>query len=190
MKKWIILLVVIIVIGGTIFADRFLPDTTEQIKKEPPVTMKTYHDPDNTFSVQFPSNWTTRRSAATNTVGIKTGNPQSQEVIVTQFSVPAEMGVTVQTYKGQPTCPFAKPLNTTLAGLPTTYDEAHQQWIVPTTNATIVVSIAYPGNGGFKGPVMQSQPTVVPQSTIEADKKLLEKILSTLKLSNLKPFSC
>ena len=191
-KKLIIVLVVIIVMTGIILSDRFFlqPDEKSAPVTKNPVTMRTYHDPDNNFSIQVPSNWTTRQSTATNTTGLNTPSPRSQEVTITQFTVPAEMGVTVQTYKGQPTCPFAKPLNATLAGLPATHDEANQQWIVPTTNATIVVSIAYPGNGGFKGPVMQSQPTTVPQSVIDADKKLLEKILSTLKLSDLKPFSC
>jgi hypothetical protein len=191
-KNLIIVLVVIVVVTGIILSDRFLlqPDKVSTPITKTPVTMKTYHDPENNFSIQIPSNWTIRQSIATNTTGLNTPTPRTQEVTITQFTVPAEMGVTVQTYKGQPTCPFAKPLNTTLAGLPAAYDEANQQWIIPTTNATMVVSIAYPGNGGFKGPVMQSQPTVVPQSTIDADKKLLEKILSTLQLSNLKPFGC
>ena len=188
-----ILGVCIVVLLIVFFIGRNIKSTQKQ-SEQPTVTpvpqMKTYKDSSNYFSITAPDNWTSTKRVATSTTGLKTTHPVTTQIEITQIYVPADMGVTVQVYKTPPTCPLVQKPTTTLAGLPASYNDAIHTWTIPTTTALVSVSIAYPGSGGFHGPARQVQPTAVPQSVVDADKKLLEQILTTLKLNNLQPFSC
>ncbi len=155
-----------------------------------PLKMKSYTDSGKYFSIKIPENWTSSERIAQNTTGLNTDNPIRQQVEITQLYIPAVIGVTIQVYKGQPTCPPAQPITTTFAGLPAAYSEANHTWTIPTTQATLVVSTANSKSGGFQGPAKKVQPTDVPQSVMDADRKLLEEIISTFKPNNLQPFSC
>ncbi len=191
-NQWII--IILVLVGGAFLLRLLLPVISpEKIAPKPNQVQKqkkTYADKENYFSVQVPANWNIHESTATNTTGLKTGYKIKQEIEVTQLSGPGQTGITVQVYRGQLTCPLAKKPTTTLAGLPASYDTVTHLWTIPTTTGTVVVSMVYPGSGGFHGPLKQTNSSRASQSQMSADKQIVDSVLSTVKFNNLQPFSC
>jgi hypothetical protein len=193
-KKQLIIITLIILGGGLLLSLLFHgynTETTTPVQPTPePVHTVFYTDPENYFSLYIPSDWTKKLSTATNTTGTNTDHPVIQDVSITQFYVPNEKAITIQVYKGQPVCQYLPPVNAVLATLPASYNEVQHQWIIPTTNATIIVTIAYPGSGGFGQPLQTVQPTTLPKSVVDADRNLVEAVLVSIKLNNAKPYQC
>jgi hypothetical protein len=188
-SRWLIGTIVIIFLIMIVAAFVQQPKISP-VKQNPPMVMKTYTDPAKVFSVSVPSTWSTTPSTATSTTGLKTAHPVTQTMQITQFTKPAEMGLTVQVLSGKPTCPLQEKLTTTVAGLPAAFNPAISTYTIPTQTATILVSFAYPGTNSFHGPLQASQPTPFPQATVAADKQLVFAMLKTLTFPNLKSFSC
>ena len=186
--KWLIITIVLVIGGLLLIAGLQKPMGTQQ--KNQRIVLKTYKDPNNVYTIKIPSNWTKNESVATSTTGLKTDHPVKSEIQVSQFTKPAEMGITVQVIKGQPICPLSYKTSTKLAGLPAAYDPSIYTWTIPTTTATVMVSVAYPGTNSFHGPMQKVQPTPFPEAKIKADKKLVTARLASLKFNGLKPFSC
>lgn len=149
-----------------------------------------YEDTGKYFSIRAPINWSVNENTAVNTTGLNTNLPKSQNVEIITFSVPARMGITIQIYQGAPSCPLTEKLTSSLAGLPASYSETLHRWIIPTADAVIAASIAYPGSGGYYGFANKSRFQNFPQSVAEADKKLVESVLTSLKINNPQPFTC
>ncbi len=193
-KKHLLIITLIILGGGVLLSvllHGYVSEPEPALQPVPtPAASYLYTDPENYFSLHVPSDWTKKLSTATNTTGTNTNHPVTQDVSITQFFVPNHKAITIQVYKGQPVCSYTPPVNTALAGLPASYNESLHQWIIPTTEATYVITIAYPGSGGFRQPLQMIQPTQIPQSVIKADKDLVEAVLVSIKLTNAKPYQC
>ena len=187
--KWLVLsiigILVLLLIAGWLQGP-----ATKKTQTEKPVTMQKYIDPENVYTVSVPSNWTKSNTTATSTTGLKTGHPVQQDIKVTQFTKPAEMGFTVQVISGPPTCPLQNKPNTSLAGLPAFYNPANYTWTISATTATVLVSIAYPGTNSFHRPLTQAQAPPYPVVTINADKALVRSMLNSLTFPELRPLTC
>lgn len=188
-KKFLIILIILAVVGFIVLMDKlYLKQPAHPSSSAPAVTLKSFTDYGKFYSVKVPSNWQIHQSTATNTIGIKTNHPTKQQIEITQFTLPAEAGVTVQVYKGQPLCPILLPMNTMVSHLPASFDSVKHEWFIPTTNATILVKYDYPGSGGFYGPLRAVSP--VPQAVLNADMKTINGILQSFALIHSQPFSC
>jgi hypothetical protein len=189
MKKKLLIVIIVVIIGIV-----FVTIAQRNNKKQPapapqvgtPVTLQIYQDPSGYFSLLIPSNWTKSQSTTTNTSGMNTPNYVVQDVDITQFSMPPDKSVTIKVYKGQPACPFAMPINSNFAGFPAAYEETGHQWSIPTTDATVVIGVSYPGSETLPG----SPSTTIPQPIIDANKKLFNEILSNFQLNSLQPLQC
>ena len=153
----------------------------------PQITSKTYTDSLHYFSITVPKEWSTDQEEGNNTTGLNTTHPVTQKIEITQLSVSSQEGIAVQVDEGAPVCPIQKP-NTMFAGFPAYYDSFIKSWTIPTTKATIVVSISYPGSTLKQFP--SASTTAPSQTEIIKGQNDVMGILKTLKLTNLKPFSC
>lgn len=184
--KWLALTIILIVFGlgvaGWLQQPKIAPSENQS------VSLHTYKDPQNVFTVSVPTNWTTKTSTASSTTGLHSAHPVQQSIQVTQLTKPAEAGLTMQVINGTPTCPAGKP-ETTIAGLPAYYNPAIYTWTIPTTTNTILISAAYPGTNSFHQRRNQPVPTYS-ETTIAEDKKLVMTALASLKLNNLEPLPC
>lgn len=189
MKPLWLMLIIVGIVGVMLLAGWIQQPKSTSIQNAP-ISMKIYKDPDNVYMLSVPSNWQQTKSTATSTTGLKTARAEQHTIQVTQFTKPAEMGVTIQVISGQPSCPLAAKPNSTLAGLPAFYNPANYTWTIPTTTQTVLVSVAYPGTNSFHHPPFKVQPTPFPAATVEADKQLVKSILNSLRFSELKPLMC
>jgi hypothetical protein len=191
-KKWVLIAVIavaLLIIIRLIVAG----STSTQPASSNSSTSNAYQvfsDNKKYFYIKVPSTWTTTQTVATETTGLHTANPKTQDIEISQLYLPDQLGVTVQVYEGTPDCPLSSPINSTLAGYPASYNQAAHRWIVPTTVGNVVLSIAYPGSGGFHEPAWTVSPTPVPQELTTEDQLLLKNILSTFTPINLVPFNC
>lgn len=142
------------------------------------------------FTIDIPKNWQVSTSMQQGATGLNTKHPVIHQIEITQYYIPGQTGITVQVEQGQPVCPFTNPLTTTLAGLPASYNSLMNSWIIPTTNATINVSISYPGTEGFNPPMINAAPSKIPQSVVNQYQETVNNILKTFKINALKPFHC
>ena len=188
-SRWLIITIVVIFLAMIVAALLQQPKVSPS-EQNSPVVLKTYSDPGKVFAVSVPSTWNITPSTATSTTGLNTAHPVKQTRQITQFTKPAEMGFTVQVMSGQPSCPLQEKLTTTVAGLPASYDPGTSTYTIPTTTATVLVSLAYPGTNSFHGPLQTTRPTPIPQATVAADKQFVFSLLKTLTFPTLKPFSC
>lgn len=151
--------------------------------------VKTYTDPNKVFTISVPEPWSTKTSTASSTIGLNTSLPVQQNIKVTQFSKPAEMGVTIQVIDGIPTCPTNEKANATIGGLPAYYNQAIYTWKLLTTTNTILISAAYPGTNSFHGRDHEKAKTYSDE-TIANDKKLVMATISSLTFPNIKALDC
>ncbi|MGI8419028.1 MAG: hypothetical protein ACR2LN_00105 [Candidatus Levyibacteriota bacterium] len=186
--KWLILIIVGIV--SVMLAAAWIQRPKAAPAQIQQVVMRTYTDPGKVFSVAVPSTWSITPSSGSSTTGLNSTHPLHQAIQITQFTKPAEMGLTVQVLSGQPACPLAEKPTTTVGGLPASYNPAIYTWSIPTTNTTVLVSVAYPGTNSFHGPLRSAQPTPLPKATVDADKHLVLTLLKSLSFSDLKPLVC
>ena len=192
-NKWWILVIILVVffIPAILFLNTKKPEPVVKSKPTPPVGEKIYTDTLHVFKITIPGNWTTTQSEGTNTTGLNTAHPVTQQIEITQLYIPPEEGITIQVYKGVPTCPLAvNTPTTTLADFPAFYDPIRQIWTIPTTKATLMISISYPGSKMFHLPPSQTRATPVPSIVAQQNEAYVMKVLKTMKLTNLTPFSC
>jgi len=160
----------------------------------PPI--KTFNDPDNYFSIQVPSTWNTTSSNAVEKKGLGTDHETTHTIkIINFFSSAARVGVVVQIYEETPSCndiPNSPAMHeAVLAGLPAIFDPSRRMWILQTTNATFIITYAYPGVGGYHNPINRSgYVTPVPQAVRDADQHLVNSIISSFLPKNLQPLRC
>ena len=187
MKKWIIISIIVIIVGSIAF-DYLRPIPSAKPVTTPVTKLKTYQDSGKYYTIKVPSNWQAKETIATSTTGMKSGHPVNQQIEVTQYYLPEQMGITVQVYKGQPACPLPYRLTTFVDNLPAAYDPVHLMWTIPTTTATIAFSYAYPGNGYHN--LQTVAPTAIPKAVMDADQKIIAESLTTFLPKDLKPFQC
>jgi hypothetical protein len=152
-------------------------------------TSTTYKDSQNYFSISIPTNWRTESTSGTNTfIDPTSQQPVTQQIEISKLYLSDREGITIQVYQGVPVCPFKQSLDTTLAKLPASYDAATETWSIPTTTATVTVSVFYPGsNFNYH---MQNTDSQRSTTEMENNKRFIMGILSTLALPNLSPYSC
>lgn len=192
-KGWILIIVVaVICICAILFlhTNKPTPAVKFAAKPTPSVGKKVYTDPLYDFKITIPGNWVTQQGQGTGITGQHTAHPVTQQVEVSQLYIPPEEGITIQVYTGVPTCPLETTLTTTLAGFPASYDSTMQTWTIPTTKATLVISLSYPGGRMFRLPPSQAGATPIPSVVAQQNEAYVMNVLKTLKLTNLTPFSC
>jgi len=155
------------------------------------VTNNEYHDRGNYFHIQIPKNWQTSEDIAQSTTGLHTSKQATHNIEETQLELGHDTGIAINVYEGTSPCPLSQPLTTTIAGLPASYDPILDQWTIPTTQATITVTISYPGgSNSMIQPGFSQEVTIPPPSVVAQNKKNIMEILKTLKLANLVPLKC
>src|SRR6266404_5223363 len=68
--------------------------------------MKTYTDSLHYVKIRIPETWTTEEQTATNTTGLNTPNPVTQQIEISQVYIPKVEGIVIQVNKTTPTCPL------------------------------------------------------------------------------------
>jgi hypothetical protein len=184
-KKYAVIIVLIAIVGMLGFLKIFFFHTVSTPPLLSSTKMKLYTDANNNFSIEIPENWETTNTTSQGTTGINTGHPITQQIETSQMYLPGKIGVTIQIYSGKPACPLNQPITTHLANLPASYDATQHAWTFFTTNSTVVITIAYPGSGGF----MEDTTTPSPQE-VNQDVKLIQQVLQTLKLTHTQPLNC
>ena len=165
-----------------------ISDQQGQGAQEPVITsMKTFIDPADHFIISIPADWGT----TTGNGGLKTGIGTAQEKIVRTevtniFS--GNAGLNVSVYEETPDCSKILKPNTTVAGMPAYFDALHYAWVINTTNSTIVAGYYFPGAGIYHRRIRNQTPP--PSSEMFANQKMVNEIISTLKLRNSQILEC
>lgn len=150
-------------------------------------TPKIYIDSLHYVKVTVPHSWNTEQEEASNSMGVNTSHPVVQQIEISQLYNSQDEGITVQVYKGTPICPLNQPLSTTFAGFPASFNSILNTWTVPTTAATITVTISYPGSG------MDITTHYVSNNSVTAsqqDQAYVMGVLKSMKLTNLHTYNC
>jgi hypothetical protein len=171
----------------------FLQDTwlakqpTSQPKTTSVIQTKIYTDPAGYFSMKIPSTMQTTVNVATNTTGLKTNHPATQNIEIVTHMINGA-GVTIQVYENKPTCQEIMTPNTTIAGFPATYDVNHLSYTIQTGNATYVLYSFYPGSGNVHAP--NNYKPQLTQQQKDAYEKSLKAILQTFHPTSTQKLSC
>ncbi len=184
-KSWLGSILVALILVALYF---LLSSTNKLFTTDNAEPMKTYTDSLHYVKLRVPTKWTAEQEVATNTTGLNTPNPVTQQVEISQLYVPKTEGITIQVYNGTPTCPLDQPLTTKLAGFPAAHDDTFNTWTIPANKATVTVSITYPGSVIHVAP--ENAPTAPEPSVVELYKSDVMDVLNTMELNNLTPFSC
>ncbi|HLZ24856.1 MAG TPA: hypothetical protein VKQ30_22270 [Ktedonobacterales bacterium] len=158
-----------------------------------PASWQTYRDPAGYFTIRIPPAWRASAGTSQATMGDSTGSfsTQNEDVTVgtnTYLLLGTGVGIYVQpipnAYARQWMCRNTLgPLNTTLAGLPASYQS--WTWLLDTSAAHFQISTSFPGGGSpHTSPVMTGKslpPSPVPQATVSANEQLVQLVVSTFR---------
>lgn len=187
-KKILIILIAVVVI---LLISKIIIDWQNAPKHMTPSPAQTqiYKDPRGYYTLQVPVSWIKREAPAIGKTGIGTPHETTQNIEIVQIYSQERVGVSMQVYEGSPDCAKVKPTNTTFAGLPATYDESRHLWIIPTGDATYVVSYHYPGlrQPGGQRKKMTIQPSL---QEMQANHQVINNILKTINLTHMQPLHC
>jgi len=184
-KVWIIIVIGLILVSLLVL---FLINSSQNPVSNP--STKSYSDSLHYVSLNIPQDWDIDQEQGSNTTGLNTDHPVSQKIEISQLSNSSQEGITIQVQDGTPACPLAPHMNSMLVGFPASYDPNFGTWTIPTTKATVIVSVAYPGSNFARANPFATQVTPVPPAIAEKNRNEIIGILKTLKLNNLTPYSC
>ena len=152
------------------------------------ITQELYKDPDNYFAITIPSSWNKIATYGNETKRTNIGQ-KTTKLELSVLSFQKNMGISILTYEGTPSCETVKKPNSKVAGLPAFYDPKQSMWIINTGNATYVITYHYPGVGLTHRP-SKILPTPMPQFQLDANQNTINSILYTFKPLNIQPLQC
>ncbi len=189
MKKT--LLIIFVVIIGIILTFLLVMKNRQNLQQNsiPISETKTYTDPQRYFTITIPNTWQIQTNTAVAKTGIGTKQPTLHTIEIVTLASGEHGGITAQTYEEKPSCTALLKPNTTLAGLPASYDPVKKIWTLSTQTATFVIGSYYPGSARFHGSLGRVIPSTS-QSEIDADQRVINSIITSFLPIRLQPPSC
>jgi hypothetical protein len=157
----------------------------------------TYTDPDDYYSIKIPLTWRVDNSTGgMGETGVGTSHPVIEKIETKSFDSPNGIFIGVQVYEGKPSCDQKSKNNTTLSGLPASYDIFDGYWFLNTENATFGINYNYPGAlisnpGGSLNPPQPNLLQLVSQIVLlPINQQIVNTVVHTFHPKDLHTLKC